>query len=331
MEPSPIKVLVVDDYEPWRQFVCTTLQKNSKWQVIGEASDGLEAVQQARELQPDLIVLDLGLPTFNGIEAARRIRELSPRSRILFLSENDSWDIAEEGLRTGAGGYVVKSDAGKDLLPAVIAVLEGKRYVSARLAGHDLADSSVAATPPQSKGQTGCHEVGFYSRDAALVDGFADFAEAALMVGNAVIVIATESHRIGLQAKLLSKGVDLGTAIAESRYVALDSADTLSMIMTEGEPDPSRFLELASRLIRAAAQSAKGDHPCVAICGECDPPLWTLGNGDLQLRVEQLWNAIAAGNQVNILCGYLIGDAQTAMEPELYQRICAEHSVVHSR
>jgi DNA-binding NarL/FixJ family response regulator len=131
---------VVDDYEPWRRFVSTTLQKQLRLRVIGEAVDGLEVVQKAQQLQPDLILLDIGLPTLNGIEAARRIREVSPESKILFVSENRSWDIVEEALRTGAGGYVVKSDATGELLPAVNAVLGGKRFVSASLAGNDLPD-----------------------------------------------------------------------------------------------------------------------------------------------------------------------------------------------
>ena len=78
MEGSTICILVVDDYEPWRRFVSTTLQKQPKLQVIGEALDGLEAVQKAQQLQPDLILLDIGLPTLNGIEAARRIRGFPP-------------------------------------------------------------------------------------------------------------------------------------------------------------------------------------------------------------------------------------------------------------
>src|ERR1700760_1394175 len=124
---SSVRVLVVDDSEPFRRFFCSSLGKRRELQIVGEASDGLEAIQKAEELQPDLIVLDIGLPTLNGIEAARRIRELSPGSRILFLSDNQSWDIAEAALSTDAGGYVVKSDASKDLLPALTAVLEGKR------------------------------------------------------------------------------------------------------------------------------------------------------------------------------------------------------------
>ena len=133
-----IRVLVVDDYEPLRRFVTSTLEQQPELQIIGEASDGLEGVRKAQELEPDLILLDIGLPTLNGIEAARRIREHSPKSKILFLGENRSWDIVEEALQTGAGGYVLKSDAGKELLPAVEAVLQGKQFVSSSLSGHNV-------------------------------------------------------------------------------------------------------------------------------------------------------------------------------------------------
>ena len=136
MKTSSTRVLVVDDYEPYRRFVCSTLQKQADLQIIGEVSDGLEAVQKTQELRPDLILLDIGLPTLNGIEVARRIRKHSPTSKILFVSENRSWDMAEEALRTGAGGYLVKSDAASDLLPAVESVLKGKQFVSASFADH---------------------------------------------------------------------------------------------------------------------------------------------------------------------------------------------------
>jgi DNA-binding NarL/FixJ family response regulator len=125
----------VDDYQPWRLFVCATLEKQPGFEVIAEVSDGFEAVQVAQELQPDLILLDMGLPTLNGIEVARRVRKVAPSSKILFLSEQRSWDIAEAALRTGAGGYVVKSNAVSDLLPALEAVVQGRRFVSANLEG----------------------------------------------------------------------------------------------------------------------------------------------------------------------------------------------------
>lgn len=81
---SRVRVLVVEDFEPFRRFVCSTLGQQPNFQVICEVSDGLEAVDKAEELQPTLIVLDIGLPRLSGIEAARRIRNLSPNSKILF-------------------------------------------------------------------------------------------------------------------------------------------------------------------------------------------------------------------------------------------------------
>jgi DNA-binding NarL/FixJ family response regulator len=132
---SSVRVLVVDDFEPFLRFICAMLRKGPELQVIGEVSDGLEAVRKAEELQPDLILLDIGLPTLNGIEAARRIRKLSPESKILFVSQEASADAVQEALSLGAAGYVSKAQAGSELLAAVEAVLQGNQFVSSGLAG----------------------------------------------------------------------------------------------------------------------------------------------------------------------------------------------------
>ena len=133
---SSLRVLVVEDYEPFQRFVRSTLKKKPELQVICSVSDGLEAVQKAEELQPDLILLDIGLPTLNGIDAARRIGKLAPQSKILFLSQESSPEVADEALAAGALGYVVKIHAGTELLAAVEAVCQGRRFVSAGLGGH---------------------------------------------------------------------------------------------------------------------------------------------------------------------------------------------------
>lgn len=138
-----VRSLVVDDYEPWRSFVRSKLENMPELQIVGEVRDGLKSVEHAKALQPDLILLDIGLPTINGIEAARRIREVCPLSKILFVTENRSPEIAEEALKTGANGYVVKSDAASELLPAIKAVLEGKRFISASLTGQFLIATTV--------------------------------------------------------------------------------------------------------------------------------------------------------------------------------------------
>jgi DNA-binding NarL/FixJ family response regulator len=127
--PPFVRVLVVEDFEPFRQFIHTTLQQ-TEFQIVGESWDGIEAVQKAEELQPDLILLDIGLPFLNGIEAARQIRKLSPQPKILFVSQESFADVIEEAMNSGAMGYVVKAHAASDLLAAVEAVCEGRTFVS---------------------------------------------------------------------------------------------------------------------------------------------------------------------------------------------------------
>jgi DNA-binding NarL/FixJ family response regulator len=143
---------------------------------VCEVSDGLEAVRKAEELQPDLIVLDIGLPGINGLEAARRIHKSCPASRILFLSLESDANVVQESLRVGALGYVDKKRAEVDLLAAVEAVSEGSRYVSSGLSADNCTAAAdtlgangdpLCLTPAASSGPPG-HEVQFYSEDAAL-------------------------------------------------------------------------------------------------------------------------------------------------------------------
>ena len=121
-----VRILVVDDFERFRQFIVELLGKRPELQVVGEASDGLEALQKAAELRPDLILLDIGLPSLNGIEVARQMRSLVPESKIIFLTQKTSADVVQEALGQGAWGYVTKPKAQADLVAAVEAVLSGK-------------------------------------------------------------------------------------------------------------------------------------------------------------------------------------------------------------
>ena len=130
MQLAAGRILVVDDFEMFRQFVVELLGKRPELQVVGEASDGPEALQKAVELRPDLILLDIGLPSLNGIEVARQMRSLVPESKIIFLTQESSSDVVQEALSLGARGYVTKNMAHADLFAAVEAVLSGKTFVS---------------------------------------------------------------------------------------------------------------------------------------------------------------------------------------------------------
>jgi DNA-binding NarL/FixJ family response regulator len=129
-----LRILVADDFAPWRHFVCSLiLARKPGWQIVCEVSDGLEAVKKADELRPDLILLDVGLPKLNGIEAARQINQIAPDLKILFLSSFESPELVEQALHAEASGYVIKLDAGTELLTAVEEVLQGRRFVSGRV------------------------------------------------------------------------------------------------------------------------------------------------------------------------------------------------------
>jgi DNA-binding NarL/FixJ family response regulator len=128
-----VRILVVDDFEPARRSLCSILSTQEQLHVVGEAADGLAAVQRAQELQPEVILLDIGLPGLNGIEASSEIRKVAPKSKILFVSQFNDGDIVRAALSDGQMGYVLKADTGRELLPAIRAVLRGEKFVSSGL------------------------------------------------------------------------------------------------------------------------------------------------------------------------------------------------------
>jgi DNA-binding NarL/FixJ family response regulator len=127
---SRIRVLVVEDYAPFLRFVRSALGERPELQIDWEVSNGLEAVQKAEERGPGLIVLDIGLPGLNGIEVARRVLKFAPECKIIFATQEFAIEVVQEALSLGALGYVVKAQAGSDLIAAVDAVLRGEQFVS---------------------------------------------------------------------------------------------------------------------------------------------------------------------------------------------------------
>ena len=320
---SPIRILVVDDFEGWRRQVRLLFQARPQWQIIAEVSDGSEAVQKVAALKPDLIVLDIGLPKLNGIEAARGMRHLFPTSTIVFLSLNNDPDVVRAALSTGALGYVHKTDVQRDLLPAIEAVLQGRQFVSSSIKGYKPAHVLATKAPHR-------HEVLFYPDDAVFLDSCTRFIAAALDAGNVAAVVATESHRDSLFQRLKAEGLDVDAEIKHGRYISLEVAKTLSTFMVNDMPDWERFFEVVGGLVSGAAKAGKGKHSRVAMWGECGPLLWAEGKVDAAIRLEQLLNWLATIYEFDVLCAYALSSFHGEEHWHIFQSICTEHSAAYS-
>ena len=318
---------MVDDSLSWRHFLSAVLLCKSDWNIVGEASDGLDAAQKAKELEPDLILLDVGLPGLNGIEVAQQISQLGLKSKILFLSGLSNQEIAQAALGTGAGGYVYKFDAGRELVSAIEAVLQGKRFVSSGVKGCISAD----AEDTQAFDSIGIHrhEVQFYSDDAVFLESVTRFIAGALDAGNAAIVFATTAHQEGLLDQLRAQGVDVETALQQGAYASLDATHVLSTFMVDDRPDASRFTEDLGNLVQLALRAATAKHPRVAIFGEGVALMWAAGKKEAALRMEQLCNEIVETHPVDILCAYPFS-LQIQENEAAFNAICAEHSAAYS-
>src|SRR5205809_1779201 len=131
---TALRILVADDHEIVRRGLCAILESHTGWEVCGEAADGCEAVEKTRQLNPDVVILDIGMPSLNGLEATRQILKGNPQARVLILTLHDSDQVVREVLNAGARGFLLKSDAARDLVAAVEALRRDKTYFTSKVA-----------------------------------------------------------------------------------------------------------------------------------------------------------------------------------------------------
>jgi MEDS: MEthanogen/methylotroph, DcmR Sensory domain len=251
-----------------------------------------------------------------------RLQKLCSR----FLAETDSRKV---------GILLIEID---DILSATVAemsaMLKDVEQVLRRceqLSGIELVKRIEAPTLQVPSLQAhGLHEVGFYPDDRQFLEHLTQFVGAALKRGDAAIFVATESHRNSLLPRLQMFGVDIGAAVEQGRYVALDVVDAVADMMRDGMPDPVRFMEVFDQLIPAAVKATKKKHPRIAIFGECGPLLCARGNTKATIEMEKLGNQLIKAYDVDILCGYFPLRITGGMDAHIFQRICDEHSAVHS-
>ena len=323
------RVLLVEDHEPFRRFVRETLAEREELQLVGEAGDGLLAVYKCQELSPDLVLMDIGLPGLNGLQAARRILALAPACKIVFLTQEGSQEIVEEALSLGAAGYVLKAHAGGELLPSLLAARDGQQFVSTVMARCRQAGAAQEMASPAREMRSsgaGSHPVRFHPDDKSLLSDFAGFAHDSLKTGHAVLMLLVEAHRREFLRSLRGRGVSIEEAMNSGRLVIVDVDETLASFMVDGLPDSARFFQ-ATRDVVSAIKAANPGARVVA-SGEVAPTLWARGNGRAAVEVERLWDQLVRMADLETLCGYVLWNSQREKEPDIYQEICAVHSAV---
>lgn len=301
----PSRVLVAEDYQEWRRQIRSLLGGHPEIEIVCEVADGAQAVEKALELTPDVILMDIGLPVLNGIEASRRIHEANPRLKIIFLSQEKSSDVVEAALDTGAMGYLNKADAAAELTRAIDAVLEGLRFISRSLepVGTELREARSA----------GSHEVLFCFDDDAIVRGLSRFAAAALGASEPVIVVATKPHCSRLMEKLECRGLDMKSLVQQRIFISLD-ADTACC--------SAQFFAIVEAAAQCAFEAA-GKPSRISLCGERAGRLWAQGKIDEALELEGLCTQLLASHQVRILCLYPWPQLQ---EPPGLETVCRQHT-----
>jgi DNA-binding NarL/FixJ family response regulator len=201
---SQLRILIVDDHAVVRRGVRSLLESEAGWEISGEATTGREAVDMARHLQPDVVVMDLSLPELNGLDATRQILKDSPRSEILVLTMHHSEELARDVLQAGARGYVLKSDADQSLIAAIKSLREHKPFLSSRVTEFVL-DDYLRRTDALEEALS--HEA-VTTREREIIQLLAEGKsnkEAASTLGISVKTI--EAHRANIMRKLRLRSV----------------------------------------------------------------------------------------------------------------------------
>src|SRR5438093_13058889 len=144
---ATFRIFIADDHEVVRKGLMSLLQAQPDWEVCGEAADGREAVDKAQQLKPDVVILDIGMPSLNGLEATRQILKSNPQAKVLILTLHDSDQVVREVLNAGARGFLLKSDAARDLVAAVEALRRDKTYFTSKVAAMVLEGDLKGGTP----------------------------------------------------------------------------------------------------------------------------------------------------------------------------------------
>jgi CheY-like chemotaxis protein len=282
------RIVVADDHDKTRAGIASLLA--SDFDVVATVPDGQAAVEAARALYPDLVVLDISMPGLNGFKAGALIRDLPDPPRIVFATAYDDGSIARAASALGASAVVRKREMLTELVPAVRRALL-------------------------------FHAVCFYEDSPSLVRTVARFIGEGLAASQAAVIVATASHGASIRDQLTADGVCSQGRIERGELLIFDADEVLNRLMVDDRPDAGRFEDTINPIVDKAAGTRKR---LVRIYGEMVDVLWSSGRENAALSLEILWHQLIAGRKCSLLCGYSSGVCQG----EGFNTICDRHSHV---
>jgi DNA-binding NarL/FixJ family response regulator len=201
----PLRILVADDHDVVRQGLRSLLESRSGWEVCGEASNGREAVEMSVALKPEIVIMDIAMPTMTGLEATRQILKASPKTQVIVLTMHESEELLREVLDAGARGYVLKTDKGRELISAVDAVCNHNTFFTSRVAEmvlHGYLETRNGALKPMNRAQS------LTPREKEVLHLVADGkSNKEVAAGLSISVKTAEAHRINIMRKLNAQSV----------------------------------------------------------------------------------------------------------------------------
>lgn len=199
---APFRILLADDHEVVRAGLRALLEEQSGWEVVAEAADGRDAVEKASKLKPDVVVIDIAMPSLNGLEAVRQIVKAVPNTRVLVLTMYDSDPLIQQVLQAGARGYLLKSDAGRDLVSAIDALRRNKTFFTPKVSQMVL-EGYLDKSPREKEAEDEPESLRLTSRQREIVQLLAEgksSKEVAAVLG--LSVKTAETHRANIMRKL---------------------------------------------------------------------------------------------------------------------------------
>jgi DNA-binding NarL/FixJ family response regulator len=308
-------VLLVDDHRLILNQVSALL--TDEFTVVGMVTDGRKALEAAQQTNPDVIVLDVSMPGFNGFQTCSMLQLNDTRAPVVFLSMNDDTEFIQEAFRRGGRGYVLKSQMQRDLERALDHVLLGRLFTP-----------SLPSLFHQATGNAhGMHVCG---DSESINSGLATFFDEALRRGDAACVIATEAVRDGLARRLDALGWAMDSSFGHPRYRSVDADDALNRFMRNGLPDTTALSDIAAELDEYRRLATNGAGSRLTIFGTMAGILCERGNVEGAMALETAWSTVTEHLPFFTVCGYAAGCFHEGV-PDLWSRASAAHwAVSHS-